>query len=150
VGAPSAADTFAGPLQLFHLAIFNAMSQQPVSNPMDQPMTLISNSTYIAPIVRQGVSAVQMALTGATVQFPNGQMPAVTFDGGGDITASVTGKSTIHYAVPGNSYPSESTVLFLEVNVSGSARTGLRNLFLTNSGQSQAAAMPALLNVISS
>lgn len=149
VGSPAPAATLAQPLQLFHAAIFNAMSAQSVTNPVGQPMTLISNSTLIAPLIEQGASAVPMVLTGATVQLgPKSEPPTVTFDGDGDITAAVTSVSEITYAVPGNSYPSPATVLFLTVSVASTAQLGLRHVFATNYGQPQGPAMPALLNVV--
>lgn len=149
VGSTSSANTLAQPLQLFYADVFTAMSTQAVPNPVDQPMTLVSNSTLIAPIIQQGTTNAQMVLTAATVQLgPGGELPSVTFDGEGDLTALVTGTSTINYAVPGNSYPSEATVLLLDVTATASATLGLRNLFVTNYGQSQGAAMPMLLNVV--
>jgi hypothetical protein len=149
VGNTSPSQTLAQPLQMFHAAVFNAMSAQAVANPVKQPMTLASNSTLIAPLVAQGASGIPMVVTCSTVTMgPSGQTPTVTFDGDGDITATVTGTSTITYAVPGNSYPSQATVMNLSVTVKSGAQTGLRNVFVTNYGQSPGPAMPALLNVV--
>ena len=136
---------FAGPMQLFHAAVFNAMANQPVPNPVNMPMTLISNSTMIAPMINQGVNAVPMMLTCTTVTTD--PLPQVTFDNQ-EVTAQVTGFANFQYAVPGNSYPSACTVLFLSVSVTANAQTGLTNLYITNSQQAQAAPMPALINII--
>lgn len=146
VGTPT--PSLAQPQQLFHAAVFAAMSSQPVANPVGFAMTLVSNSTLIAPLIRQGAAGVPMVLTAASVLSGTGvPSPTVTFEGG-DITAQVTGTGNITYAVPGNSYPSPATVLYLTVTVRADAATGLRKLYLTNSGQAQGAAAPAFLNVV--
>lgn len=146
VGTPQ--NTLAQPLQLFHATVFDAMYGQSVANPVGQPMNLLSNSTLIAPLVEQGAVGIPMVLTGATVQLgPNGEMPTVSFDGN-DLTAEVTTATEINYAVPGNSYPSSATALFINVTVSNIAVLGLRNVFVTNYGQTLGPAMPALLNVV--
>lgn len=141
MGTPST--VLAQPLQLFQADVFNAMNAAAVSNPVGQPMTLLSNSTMIAPSVSQGAQNVSMVLTATTV----GSDCSVSFDGD-DITAQVTGSFQTNYAVPGNSYPGPVTAIQLVVNVAENAVSGLRALYLTNSGQSQGAAMPAMLNVL--
>ncbi|WP_036249445.1 hypothetical protein [Methylobacter sp. BBA5.1] len=147
VGPTSGSDTLAQPLQLFHADIFKAMAYRPVANPVNQAMTLISNSTLIAPLVRQGALKVPMVLTGATVQ-PGNRLPAVSITGDGVTATAIGSTSSINYAVPGNSYPSEATAMLLEVSVASNATPGLRGLHLTNYGQPQGAAMPALINVV--
>ncbi|MFT3909321.1 MAG: hypothetical protein QM737_07855 [Ferruginibacter sp.] len=146
VGNPTSQNTFANPLQLFQQNVFNAMSSYVVPNPVNVPMTLVSNSTLIAPTLQQGSTNVPMVLTCATTN--TSPLPLVTFDGDNDISATVVSTSNITYAVPGNSYPSECTVLVLSVNVTQNAQTGLRNLYITNSGQPMSLPMPALLNII--
>jgi len=143
--------TYAQPLQLLYQDIFTAMASITVPNPVQEPMALISNSTLIAPLAEQGAANLQMVLLGATVQAdPNNaaSWPAVTFDNN-DITATITSVSNITYATPGNSYPAPATVLFITVNVNANAQTGLRNVYITNVGQSQQPPMPAALNVVS-
>ena len=141
----------AQPEQLFHKAIFEAMSSQNIPNPVQQHMTLISNSTLIAPIVEQKSASVSMVLTCTTVNanpLNSATWPSVTFDGNGDIKVSITKIVPITYTVPGNSYPSESTALYLNVMIAAGAQTGLRNIYVTNFGQEQSVAMQALLNVV--
>lgn len=146
VGTPQ--NTLAQPLQLFQAAVFDAMYGQSVINPVGQPMNLLSNSTLIAPLVEQGAAGIAMVLTCATVQSgPSREIPAVAFDGN-DLSAEVTMITQINYAVPGNSYPSPATALFITVSVSSNAVLGLRNVFVTNYGQAPGPAMPALLNVV--
>ncbi|HYP15227.1 MAG TPA: hypothetical protein VEQ63_14960 [Bryobacteraceae bacterium] len=126
------------PLQLFHQAVFCAMNGTKVPNVVGQPMTLVSNSTLIAPMLPQSGRAT-MVLTAALTST---KLPSVTFDDD-DITGTVTGSFSVSYAVPGNTYPSQSTALVVDVAVSPSARTGLRGVSL-NGGP----VMPALLNVL--
>jgi hypothetical protein len=102
------------------------------------------------PIVKQGDSGVELALTcSGVVLGPENQLPEVTFTPAGDITVTnVTGPSTVTYAVPGNSYPSENQLLTLTIDVASDAQLGLRGVQVTNYGQPVADAAPALLNVI--
>jgi len=146
VGTPVTADTYAAPLQLFHADVFAAMSATAIPNPVNQPMTLISNSTMIAPKVVVGASAIPMVVTCATTT--TSPLPFVTFDSD-QITAEVTSVGSITYAVPGNSYPSASTVLYINVSVLPGAPLGLHGLFVTNADQFQTVAMPGLINVVS-
>lgn len=93
-----------------------------------------------------------MALTCDTLTASAGDKstwPAISFDGT-DLKAAVTGISTVSYAVPGNSYPGSYSVVYFDLSVASNAKTGLRNIYVTNPGQAQGAAMPALLNVIAS
>lgn len=150
VGSPTT--SFAQPLQLFHATVFNAMNGTNIPNPMGQPMTLVSNSTLIAPIAKQG-TFIELVLTCDTLnsnfspQNPT-TWPSVTFDSA-DITAKVVAAKQVSYAVPGNSYPGSYWALTLAVAISKQARTGLRSVFVTNPGQQTSTPMPALLNVIS-
>jgi hypothetical protein len=89
-----------------------------------------------------------MVLTCGTVQLGQDQEPpTVSFDDPA-ITATVTGVSQITYAVPGNSYPGPVSALSLEVQVANTASLGLHGVYVTNRGQAQGPAMPALLNVV--
>lgn len=138
---------YAQALQLFHSAVWSAYYNTSVPNPMENPISLASNSTMIAPIVRCGQSNVPMSLTCAVTLGAQGQLPTV--DLGAGITVSVTGyQDDINYAVPGNSYPSGCGVLNLQVSVAPTAALGLRALTLTNYGQDQQAPMPAMLNIL--
>ncbi len=146
----SKANPLAQPLQMFYANVFNAMANDKVANPVNQPMTLVSNSTLIAPIIAQGATG-QMALTCDTLTATPGDpttWPSITFDGSGDLKATVTSVGSVNYAVPGNSYPGTYAVLYFDLSVSTTAATGLRNVYVTNPGQAQGAAMPALLNVV--
>jgi len=141
------APTYAQALQLFHSAVWSAYYNTPVKNPMENPISLASNSTMIAPIVRCGQGNVPMSLTCLVTLGASGELPSVDFGPG--ITVTVTGyQDNINYAVPGNSYPDSCGVLSLQVSVAPGAMLGLRAVTLTNSGQDQQASMPAMLNVI--
>lgn len=151
VGSPST--VLAQPLQLFHANVFTAMYGTGVST-VNFPMSLVSNSTLIAPLVEQGNVGAAMVLTCATVTLrPNGELPTVAFTLDGttvdtSVTAKVITSFPVSYAVPGNTYPSGGTALSVVVSVAADAPTGLRGVFVTNPGQAQGAAMPALLNVV--
>lgn len=145
VGTPDV--SYAQPAQLFHQAVFTGMYATGVSG-VDFPMSLISNSTLIAPLVAQGVSNVPMVLVCATVTLgANGELPAVSFSDSG-ISASVVSAMPVTYAVPGNSYPSSYTALNILVTVSTATALGLKDVYVTNLGQTQQPPMPALLNVV--
>ncbi|MGZ3873633.1 MAG: hypothetical protein ACXVJD_11985 [Mucilaginibacter sp.] len=150
VGTPSAADTYAEPLQLFYADYYNAMYGTMVPNPVNNPISLLSNSTFIAPTVFLAANSVAMVLTCATCTAVAGSpstYPTVTFDDP-NITAVVTSVQTgITYAVPGNSLPGTYTALYITVSVGNSAALGLHGVYVTNQGQSASVAMPALLNV---
>lgn len=137
---------YAQALQLFHAAVWSAFYNTAVRNPMENPISLASNSTMIAAIVRCGQNQVPMSLTCLVTLGPKGELPTV--DLGNDISVTVTAyRDDISYAVPGNSYPSGCGMLSLEVSVAAGATLGLRALTLTNHGQEQQVAMPAMLNV---
>lgn len=141
------APSYAQPLQLFQTAVWNALYPTMVPNPVNNPISLASNSTLIAPFVKAGTSY-QMTLTasGAT------GVPAVaaTLNGSPDpsILIEVLSSTPVTYAVPGNSYPSSSVALALNVKVAPGAASGVRGITVTNPGDPVQAAMPALLNVV--
>jgi hypothetical protein len=145
VGNP--ATVLAQPLQLFHANVFNAMNGTVVKNPVQQAMTLVSNSTLIAPLVKQGSQSVPMILT---VALPGAAtpLPQVSFDDP-NIVATVTSSFPVTYAVPGNTYPSDSTALVISVNVGANVATGLHGAAVAPTGQKAGPFMPALLNVVS-
>jgi hypothetical protein len=151
VGTPPAAQTFAQPLQLFNQAVFDAMYQTSVPNPVNNPIPLLSNSTFIPPTVFQGAGPIKMVLTVATCNAIAGQpstYPTVSFDDA-NITANVTNVvNNVTYAVPGNSMPSTNTALYLDVYVGSQATPGSQGVFVTNPGQAKSLSMPALLSVL--
>lgn len=146
VGDTAPAATFAQPLQLFYKDYFNAMYNTQVPNPVNHSISLLSNSTFIPPQVEAGTGNVKMVVTVGTCTAKDGDpstYPAVTFDDS-SITASVDSVQTgINYAVPGNSQPSESTALFITVNVGANVTAGSYGIYVTNVGQSKAISMPA-------
>lgn len=144
VGTPST--QLAQPLQLFYQDVYVPMAAQMVPNPVNNPIPLLSNSTFIAPFAKQGATGLKMVLTCASAGTGK-PYPAVTFTDPG-VTATVTGAEEIDYAVPGNSYPSQCTALFLDVSVESTAPVGPVGVYVTNSGQSQGPAMPSLLTVV--
>jgi hypothetical protein len=138
------------PLQMFHAKIFKGMQNNVVPNPVKQPMTLLSNSTLIAPSVKQGSTIMHMVLvmTGgyAVPQNPY-TWPTLVFDGP-DLTAEVVAAQVVHYAIPGNSYPSDSLALSINLKVASNATKGLRAVGLKNKDVSNPVLMPAMLQVI--
>jgi hypothetical protein len=151
VGTPSA--PFPQPLQMFYTPLFKAYyASAAPPNPVGYKMSLASNTVIVPPIVRQGQQDLEMTLVCAgVVPGTNGALPTVTFDGSGDITATVLGfDDNVSYAVPGNSYPSTNQALSLRVSVSPKAMIGLRSVFITNAGQKTGPAAPAFLRVMAS
>ncbi|MEY2564581.1 MAG: hypothetical protein QOH88_2774 [Verrucomicrobiota bacterium] len=138
---------YAQALQLFHQVLWNALYNTSVPNPMKTPIPLASNSTFIAPMIKQGATKVMMCLTCAANLGPQGQLPQVNF--GPDITVtSLSFDPNINYAVPGDSYPSGCGMLAIAVSVTPTAAAGLRGVILTNYGDPVQPAMPGLLNII--
>ena len=150
VGATDPANTFAQPLQLFHEDYFNSMYNTLVPNPVNHPISLLSNSTFIPPTIFNSANSVNMVLicdTCTAIPGNTATYPKVTFDDA-NITAIITSVQTsISYAVPGNSMPGSYTALFININVGLNATAGAHAVFITNAGQSQSTAMPAMLNV---
>ena len=150
VGTPTPANTFAQPLQLFYQNYFDALYNTSVPNPVNHPIPLLSNSTYVPAIINVGSSAMKMVVVAATCTAKEGQpatYPAITFDDP-NITATVTAvKENIYYAIPGNSQPSTNTALYITVKVGVNAKAGQHGVFVTNVGQSSQPAMPALFLV---
>jgi hypothetical protein len=144
----------ASPQQLFYAALWNAFYNTLEPNPMQQPISLASNSTFIAPVIKQGTTGAQMALTyisgTSDLTAPTVSVPE------GDITFTPSAVELVNYAVPGNSYPFNVAnqvapgtylkVVFLQVAVPLNAQLGLRTVQVADTGQSAGSA-PALLNV---
>ncbi|MFO0587619.1 MAG: hypothetical protein U0441_08770 [Polyangiaceae bacterium] len=150
VGTPN--PVLAQPEQLFHYAPFNAYYGTGVST-VNFEMSLLSNTTFVPPVVAAGSTSVPMVLTCGTVTLgPNGELPTVMFtlpDGTTDpnIKAVASTSFPVTYAVPGNSYPSGSTALSLAVTVGAGATPGPRGVTVTNYHQPDAAAMPSILTI---
>ncbi len=139
---------YAQPLQLFGQGVWDAYYNTPVPNPMNVPLPLASNTTLIAPKIHRN-TGLEMVLLCTAKLGPGGERPTVDFGPG--VTASVTAfDPNIFYAVPGNSYPSTCTKLSVFVIASQGAALGLRGVAVTNFGDPPQAAMPAMLNVVTS
>lgn len=136
-------------VQAMFASLWNAYYGTPVANPMSTPMNLASNTVIVPPIVPQGASGVDIALTclsakqGIEVSFPPESGPA-------DIKVSNVSLSsqTVNYAPPGNSFPSENQLLTLTLDVDATAATGLRSIALANPGDPSPTSYPAYLLVV--
>lgn len=142
VASPSVV-TQAQPLQILYQNLWDAYYGTKVSTPVGQTMVLASNSSIIPPTVKAGQS-VALALTYAaptgTNPLPEAQWPTVVFTLNGQADASITTKvvdfdPNINYAVPGNTYPSTSQLLKLQVSVAAGAPAGVRGVVIVPAGQ---------------
>jgi len=143
--AGSPAVPFAQALQLFNTPVFEAMIATPIDNPVGQPMNLASNSTMIAPHIEPGAQRRPMTLVLTGLLDPP-QLPTISFGPGVSVVGGAM--KQVNYAIPGNTYPSTSWAVSLYVSVDSSAAPGLRDVTVTNPGQTSPAAVPALLNVV--
>ncbi|MBS0031371.1 hypothetical protein ACTJJ0_30095 [Chitinophaga sp. 22321] len=150
VGDTSPENTFAQPLQLFYQDYFDTLYSINVPNPVNHPIPLLSNSTYVPSDINVGTTSASMVVVVGTCTAKENQpatYPAVTFDDP-NIKATVTAvKENISYAIPGNSQPSANTALYITVSVGANAKTGQQGVYVTNVGQQRQAAMPALFMV---
>lgn len=150
VGSPTPENTFAQPLQIFYQDYFNQMYNTLVPNPVNNPISLLSNSTYVPLNINIGTSSAQMVVVVGTCTAKENQpatFPSVTFNDP-NIKATVTAvKENVFYAVPGNSQPSTNTALYITVSVGANATAGQKGVYVTNVGQSLNSAMPALFLV---
>jgi hypothetical protein len=141
------------PLQLFHESIYQGMKKITIPNVVQQPMTLLSNSTMIPPIVKQGdkISMV-LVVTGGGIAMTGYPLRLISFAfDGTDLTGTYNGAEPVNYAVPGNSYPDDYIALFLDLTVSPTAKLGLRSLGLKGvSPAGNPILMPAMLEVVAS
>lgn len=143
VSSPAAV-TQAQPLQIMYQNLWDAYYNTPVTTPVGVPMVLASNSSIIPPTVNAGDENLLLALTYAAPtggnSLPESQWPTVVFtlpNGQPDssITVKVVGfDSNINYAVPGNTYPSQSQLLNLDVTVALDAATGMRGIVIVPAG----------------
>ncbi|MFT3824794.1 MAG: hypothetical protein QM731_12770 [Chitinophagaceae bacterium] len=141
----------AQPLQLFHLDIWGAMTTQTVPNPVGQSMTLLSNSTFIAPVVKPGTTY-QMLATYLPYKdikkFNYLNYPTVTFDHPGIGVEVKHAFPPFSYAVPGNSYPSQVMGIQLDVTIDKTVPPGMYSLNIQDVGQiGTGTSMPAMLRV---
>jgi hypothetical protein len=143
--ATPATVTQAQPLQIMYQDLWNAYYGTIVNTPAGVQMVLASNSSVIPPTVAPGTQSAAIALTyaapaGATT-LPQQQWPTVVFtlpNGAADpsITVKVTGYNpNVYYAVPGNTYPSQSQLLNLQVSVGANAPAGVRGCVIVPAGQ---------------
>lgn len=143
----------AQPTQMFYRAVWEGYYNTHVNTTAGVRMNLASNSVIIPPQVPQGAGNVEMVLTCSTaVTGSDGQLPTVTVPEG-DITFTVVNMTTVNYAAPGNSYPSDFQLLALNVSVSPKAVLGLRSIVVTNPPQTlnpppPAVPAPAFLNIV--
>lgn len=138
----------AQPIQLTYESLWNACYNTPVENSAGVPMNLASNSVIVPAQVQRGATGLSMVLACHTVTLgPNGELPSVTVPES-DITIKATSMKIIIYAQPGHSFPAEAQLLTLKVDVSKFARQGLREIAVTNFGQSPGTPGPAFLHVI--
>ncbi|MFW2372689.1 MAG: hypothetical protein ACN4GM_06165, partial [Gammaproteobacteria bacterium] len=148
VGSSDPANTFAMPLQLFHESKFTAMYDIKVPNPVNRPISLLSNSTYIPPRLFIGCSEAKMVITSDTCTAKENKpdtYPAVSFTDP-SITVEVTSvKENVYYAVPGNSSPNNNTAIFITLKVEQSVLPGVMGAMITNAGQTVQNALPAML-----
>jgi hypothetical protein len=137
---PNAPCGSAQPLQVMHQSLFLAYYGTFVANARNFPMSLASNSIIVAPDVQHGKDATLAVICSCAALGPNGELPAVTFTAPGSstpdpkITATVQSLSSVFYAIPGNSYPSESQLLVVKVSVARDAALGVRDISVANRG----------------
>lgn len=145
-------DTQAQPLQLFYASVFNAYYDTQIPNPRQVSMSLVSNTVLTPPQVAAG-KTVKMVLTCDTVDMTQGN-PAVEFllpgatQPDAAVKAQVTGTRKVNYAIPGNSYPADYTSVELTLQIAPTAKPGIRDIRVTNAGQSPATPGPGFLLVV--
>ncbi|HET7868413.1 MAG TPA: hypothetical protein VFL86_28715 [Burkholderiaceae bacterium] len=150
--------TLAQPLQIMFQNLWDAYYNTQVKTPVGVTMSLASNSSIIPPTLKAGQKNQALALTYAaptgSAALPQTQWPTVVFtlpngQADGSITATVAGfVPKVTYAVPGNTYPSDSQLLNLQVSVAANAPTGVRGVVIVPAGQvfsPAAVAAPAFL-----
>jgi hypothetical protein len=135
----------AQPLQILFQNVWNAYYDTKINTPSGVQMSLASNSSIIPPTLYPGEKNVALALTyaapTANAPLPETQWPKVYFTGpdglvDSSVSVSVTGFTPeVTYAVPGNTYPSPSQLLNLNVSVSGSSPPGMRSIVIVPAGQ---------------
>lgn len=143
----------AQPLQVMHESLFLAYYGSFVPNPRSFPMNLASNTIVVAPEARRGQTAQLAVICSCAAAGAGGQLPVVSFAEAGSSTpdpaikATVTSLSNVFYAIPGNSYPSESQLLLVDVAINTAAKPGQRDISVANQGQT-AGSLPFSLMVV--
>ncbi len=149
VGDTAPNDTYAQPLQMFYQDYFDTLYNISVPNPVNNPIPLLSNSTYVPSVVNVGSTAKMVVVVDTCTAEANkpDTYPKVSF-GDANITAEVTAvKENVFYAVPGNSQPGTYKALYITVHVGANARHGQQAVYVTNVGQQRSAPMLALFTV---
>lgn len=137
--------TLAQPLQIMFQGLWDAYYGTTINTPAGVPMVLASNSSIIPPTLSPGQKNQALALTYSaptgSSPLPPTQWPTVVFtlpNGQPDtsVATTVTGfNPNINYAVPGNTYPSASQLLNLQVSVAASSPPGVRGVVILPAGQ---------------
>jgi hypothetical protein len=146
--APPAQPVLIQPLQLFFADLWDAYYATSVPNPVDQQMSLASNTVIVPPRVRPGQTGLSMALTCSGVT--DGRSPAIAFSGDGITVSNVSPPSTVTYAVPGNTYPGPCQLVTFDLDIASTAEDGLRSIEVTNFAQPPGPPAPAFLDVVAS
>lgn len=142
------------PMQLFYAEVFEQMAKTIVPNPVGVGMTLLSNSTMIAPKIAKGKSLnMTLIVYSPAIAITDGNLNSdltIRFGNGELITATQgTGVKAVKYAVPGNTYPDNYYAVPVTVTVDASVSSGLKSCTISNKQSGGGTyAMPALLHVI--
>jgi hypothetical protein len=128
--------------------VWNACYNTSVENSIGVSMNLASNSVIVPAQVKPGATGLSMALVcQGVILGPKGELPAVTTPNSG-ITIKVTKAADFMYAMPGHSYIDKFQLLSVKVDVSKTAQPGLRDILVTNFGQSSGTPGAAFLRVV--
>jgi hypothetical protein len=143
VGNP--ANNTSQPVQMMYQALWDGYYSQQFQTPTGVEMSLASNTVIVPMQVSPGQSFTA-ALVCLDARQQSSDLPSVSV-GGGDIKFSSLSVTTVTYAAPGNSYPSQYLVLSVAGVVSDTAQPGFRNVSIANPGQQPGPAAPALIYV---
>ena len=125
------------PLQCMDATLWDAYNSAEVPNPMGITMHLSSNTILMPPYVARG-STYSLVVTCDSIR--EGTFPKVAFmlhdDDSEDtsISVTVTDVSSINYAIPGFTYPSDLSLLSITVDVSSGSPIGQRDIRIWNDG----------------
>jgi hypothetical protein len=125
--------------------LWDGYYSQQFQTPTGVEMSLASNTVIVPMQVSPGQSFTA-ALVCLDARQQGSDLPSVSV-GGGDIKFSSLSVTTVTYAAPGNSYPSQYLVLSVAGVVSDTAQPGFRNVSIANPGQQPGPAAPALIYV---
>jgi hypothetical protein len=133
---------------LLYRELWDAYFATPIDNASPIATNLTANSLVLPVEVSQGATGLNMVLVCGTITLgPAGELPTVTTPNS-DIEVKVTGARDVSYVVPGHSYPGSFKLLTLKVDVAANARPGLKDILVTNFGQSPGDAAPGFLNIV--